>query len=100
MPRPPVPTRRIPNDDTKTVPNDPKDLSQDISSGSNWGPTNPDLLAAVKDRVAAYRKENGLAQRRRGPGRRGDRIGFGARPAHLDRQRPDAGAAGRAGARG
>ncbi len=51
-----------PNDDTKTVPNDPKDLSQDISSGSNWGPTNPDLLAAVKQRVADYRKENGLAK--------------------------------------
>ncbi|MGZ6952254.1 MAG: K(+)-transporting ATPase subunit C [Acidimicrobiia bacterium] len=50
-----------PNNDTKTVPNDPKDLSQDISSGSNWGPTNPDLLAAVKQRVADYRKENGLA---------------------------------------
>ena len=49
-----------PNNDTKTVPNDPKDLSQDISSGSNWGPTNPDLLAAVKERVAAYRKENRL----------------------------------------
>ena len=49
-----------PNDDTKAVPNDPKDLSQDISSGSNWGPTNPDLLAAVKARVADYRKENGL----------------------------------------
>ena len=41
-----------PNDENKTVPNDPKDLSQDISSGSNWGPTNPDLLAAVKQRVA------------------------------------------------
>jgi len=39
---------------------DPQDLSQDISSGSNWGPTNPDLLAAVKERVAAYREENGL----------------------------------------
>jgi K+-transporting ATPase ATPase C chain len=39
---------------------DPKDLSQDISSGSNWGPTNPDLLAAVKKRVADYRTENGL----------------------------------------
>ena len=50
-----------PDDDTRTVPNDPNDLSQDISSGSNWGPTNPDLLAAVKARVAAYRKENGLA---------------------------------------
>jgi K+-transporting ATPase ATPase C chain len=40
---------------------DPKDLSQDISSGSNWGPTNPDLLGAVKQRVADYRRENGLA---------------------------------------
>jgi K+-transporting ATPase ATPase C chain len=51
-----------PNDESKTVPNDPKDLLQDISSGSNWGPTNPDLLAAVKQRVADYRKENGLAK--------------------------------------
>jgi K+-transporting ATPase ATPase C chain len=50
-----------PSNDKKTVPNDPQDLSQDISSGSNWGPTNPDLLAAVKQRVADYRKENGLA---------------------------------------
>lgn len=49
-----------PNDAEKTVPNDPEDLSQDISSGSNWGPTNPDLLAAVKQRVADYRTENGL----------------------------------------
>jgi K+-transporting ATPase ATPase C chain len=39
---------------------DPKDLSQDVSSGSNWGPTNPDLLAAVKQRVADYRAENDL----------------------------------------
>jgi potassium-transporting ATPase KdpC subunit len=31
------------------------------SSGSNLGPTSPDLLSAVKDRVAAYREENGLA---------------------------------------
>ncbi len=51
-----------PNDATKTVPNDPKDLSQDISSGSNLGPTNPDLLAAVKERAAGYRRENGLAK--------------------------------------
>ncbi|MGZ7018209.1 MAG: K(+)-transporting ATPase subunit C [Acidimicrobiia bacterium] len=51
-----------PNDPKKSVPNDPKDLSQDISSGSNWGPTNPDLIAAVKQRVADYRKENGLAR--------------------------------------
>ncbi len=31
------------------------------SSGSNLGPTNPDLLSAVGERVAAYREENGLA---------------------------------------
>jgi potassium-transporting ATPase KdpC subunit len=31
------------------------------SSGSNLGPTNPDLLQAVADRVAAYRTENGLS---------------------------------------
>ncbi len=30
------------------------------SSGSNLGPTNPDLLNAVKERVAAYREENNL----------------------------------------
>ena len=29
--------------------------------GSNLGPTNPDLLVAVEERAAAYRKENGLA---------------------------------------
>jgi K+-transporting ATPase ATPase C chain len=32
-----------------------------LSYASNWGPTNPDFLDAVKRRVAAYRKENGLA---------------------------------------
>ena len=32
-----------------------------LSLGSNWGPTNPDLLAAVEERTAAYREENGLA---------------------------------------
>ena len=31
------------------------------SSSSNLGPTNPDFLATVEDRVAAYRDENGLA---------------------------------------
>jgi len=31
------------------------------SSGSNLGPSNPDLLDAVSERVAAYRQENGLA---------------------------------------
>ena len=32
-----------------------------LSSGSNLGPTNPDFLKMVGERVAAYRKENGLA---------------------------------------
>jgi potassium-transporting ATPase KdpC subunit len=31
------------------------------SSGSNLGPTNPDLLAVVEQRAAAYRQLNGLA---------------------------------------
>jgi K+-transporting ATPase ATPase C chain len=31
------------------------------SGGSNLGPTNPDLLAAVAERVAAYRNANGLS---------------------------------------
>jgi K+-transporting ATPase ATPase C chain len=31
------------------------------SSGSNLGPQNPDFLASVADRVAAYRDENGLS---------------------------------------
>lgn len=31
------------------------------SSGSNLGPTNPDLLKAVGERAKAYRTENGLA---------------------------------------
>ncbi len=30
------------------------------SSGSNLGPTNPDFLATVAERVASYRTENGL----------------------------------------
>jgi K+-transporting ATPase ATPase C chain len=31
------------------------------SAGSNLGPSNPDLLTGVKDRVIAYRKLNGLS---------------------------------------
>lgn len=50
-----------PNDPEASVPNDPQDLSQDVSSGSNLGPTNPELLSTVRQRAVAYRKENGLA---------------------------------------
>jgi K+-transporting ATPase ATPase C chain len=39
---------------------DPADPTQIASSASNLGPTNPDLVAAVEDAVAAYREENGL----------------------------------------
>ena len=42
-------------------PADPDDLSLGASGASNQGPTNPDLLAAVEERVAAYREVNGLA---------------------------------------
>jgi K+-transporting ATPase ATPase C chain len=31
-----------------------------LSLGSNWGPTNPDLLKAVRQRVKDYRELNGL----------------------------------------
>jgi K+-transporting ATPase ATPase C chain len=38
-------------------------ISPDVgtSGGSNLGPTNPDFLASVEERAAAYRAENGLA---------------------------------------
>jgi potassium-transporting ATPase KdpC subunit len=39
---------------------DPDDLAQVSSGASNLGPTNPDLLDAVAERVDAYRAENGL----------------------------------------
>ena len=37
------------------------------SSFSNLGPTNPNLLSSVEERVAAYREENGLAAGQRVP---------------------------------
>jgi K+-transporting ATPase ATPase C chain len=33
----------------------------DNSAASNLGPTNPDFLKTIEERVAAYRQENGLA---------------------------------------
>ena len=61
------------------------------SSGSNLGPTNPDLLSAVKDRVDAYRKENGLAADAMVPVDAVTASASGLDPAHLDRQRTAAG---------
>jgi K+-transporting ATPase ATPase C chain len=42
------------------APADPSDLSLVASGASNLGPTNPDLLDAVAERVEDYRAENGL----------------------------------------
>ena len=42
-------------------PGDPADLSLAASGSSSQGPTNPDLLAAIEERAAAYREVNGLA---------------------------------------
>ena len=37
------------------------------SSASNLGPTNPDFLKSIEERVAAYRKENGLTDTQQVP---------------------------------
>ena len=37
-----------------------KGYDASLSLASNLGPSNPDLLKAVRERVAAYRKDNGL----------------------------------------
>lgn len=42
-------------------PVDASDLSAVASGASNQGPTNPDLLASIEERTAAYREINGLA---------------------------------------
>ena len=42
------------------LPADPADLSLVVSGASNLGPTNENLLAAVRERVEAYRVENRL----------------------------------------
>jgi len=51
----------------KSVPADPKDLTGVASSASNYGPTNPEFLATVADRVKAYREENDLDTNQRVP---------------------------------
>jgi K+-transporting ATPase ATPase C chain len=46
---------------TPEAPVDPSDISLASSGGSNLGPTNPDLLDTVADRVDAYRAAHDLA---------------------------------------
>ena len=58
-----------------------------ISSGSNLGPQNPDLLASVEERIAAYRELNGLGPRRVGPRRCGHRLGLRSRSPHIRGER-------------
>jgi K+-transporting ATPase ATPase C chain len=43
------------------APVDPADLAATASGPSNQGPTNPELLASIVERTAAYRADNGLA---------------------------------------
>ena len=57
------------------------------SSASNLGPTNPELLDAVRERIVAYRQDNGLAAERRRSDRRRHGFRLGSRPAHLARRR-------------
>jgi potassium-transporting ATPase KdpC subunit len=44
----------------ETRPADPYDLTLIASGASNLGPNNPDLVAIVRERVAAFRRSNGL----------------------------------------
>ena len=44
------------------APADVSDVANNASGSSNLGPTNPELLAAVDERAAAYRTLNGLAE--------------------------------------
>ena len=69
------------------------------SSASNLGPTNADLLTTIEERVAAYRELNGARRGCARPGRRRHRLGVGARPGHLARQREAAGPSRGAGTR-
>ena len=72
-------------------PADPRDLSLAASGASNQGPTNPDLLAAIEERAAAYREMNGLEGDVPVPIDAVTASGSGRRSPHLDGQRPAAG---------
>ena len=67
------------------------------SSASNLGPTNEELLTTIEERLAAYRKLNGLAPAARVPVDAVTASASGLDPRHLAGERPPAGAACRAG---
>lgn len=52
------------DDDPQYLQPRPSDIDYDAtdSGGANYGPTNPDLLANVAERAAAYRELNGLPE--------------------------------------
>ena len=68
------------------------------SSGSNLGPENSDLIAAIEERQAAIADFEGV-DASRDPGRRGHGVGLGPRPAHQPRVRAAPGRPRRRGAR-
>ncbi len=68
------------------------------SGGSNLGPNSADLAAAVKERLAAVAKENGVSPSP-GAGRPRDGIGLGPRSGRLAAGRADPGEPRRARAR-
>ena len=67
------------------------------STGSNLGPTNPELLDTVAERVVTYREVNGFARRCRRSRRRRHELGVGTRSAHLVGERSAPGPTGRRG---
>ncbi len=58
------------------------------SSASNLGPTNPDLLDDVDERVGRVPSRRTASPGRRRARRRRHRVRLGPRPAHLARERP------------
>src|SRR3954451_22566754 len=56
------------------------------SGGTNWGPSAPQLITAVKARVLAYQAQRARSARA-GTGGRRDCVGVGTRPRDLGRER-------------
>lgn len=56
----PRPSATVASDGSDEPPDEPYNAAQSV--GSNLGPTNADLIAAVEERAIAYREENGLPE--------------------------------------